>query len=198
MTRDPHNRQRRQSEYELDLARRARRKAIWRRVRPWLLLIACIAALAWLASCSRAPSWLPFNLGARGTTKTEVTATAGEATTYWALSKMALGSFTAGVLCLIGGTIATAFMPVLRVLTSIGITLIVVGLGTAAACLLLDRYGGWTAAILLLTLAGAAGMWLLNRWRESGWEARVRNKIAARRANGDHTGAAALEEAMAT
>ena len=122
---------------------------------------------------------------------------AGEMATYASLIDMAKWSFGAGILALIAGTVAGHWIPPLKALTSIGATLIIVGIGCSASCMLLDRYGGWTAAILLMTLAGALGMWMLNRWREGKWTGKKQSRLAALRAEGKIELAEELERELA-
>lgn len=162
-------------------------------VGPLLLLLAAMAALA-LSGCKSVVR-VPF-MGEIGGGEPTVPPTAGEAATYAALIKMALGAFFPGVACLIAGVVASVLLPPLKVLSSIGTMLMVVGISSGAACLLLDRYGGWTAAILLFALAGGLAMWLINQWRESGWKKRLYRKAMALRAAGNISEAAALEMAV--
>lgn len=125
-------------------------------------------------------------------------ATAGEAATYEIMRAMAIGSFFPGVLCLIAGVVAGHFIPALKTpLTSIGTTLIIVGIGTAASSLMLDRYGGWAAGLILTALAGGLVMWLLNQWRDNRWRNRNAPLIEASKANGGMIPVEQVEQMLA-
>jgi MFS family permease len=172
-------------------------------VEPWIkwtvigiIIVSLIAVIGALAGCKTGNLFDNLFSSKKFSQDAPKPPTSGELATYAALIDMARWSFGAGILCLIGGVLASHWFPPLKVLTSIGTTLIAVGISTAAACLLLDRYGGWTAAILLVALVGALGMWIFHRWTEGKWQSRMQKKIVAARLAGEIEFANALEQAV--